>query len=102
MQFKYSSVFNKIVDLLPFVAGFIFIFIIGIVYAFLRPEGLLLNGFFLLMVIAWVIYIIKLLWETIDRISKQKQGGEMVDIDIEQPVSEKNKQKSWFIPVPSG
>ena len=39
--------------------GLLFIFAMGVLYAFIRPEGLLLNGVFLLIVIGWVIFLIK-------------------------------------------
>ena len=49
------------------VGGLLFIFAMGVLYAFIRPEGLLLNGVFLLIVIGWVIFLIKYFWDLMDK-----------------------------------
>jgi hypothetical protein len=52
-----------IAEYFVFFAGFSFIFVIGFLYAFLRPEGFLINTIFLVILIGWVIYLIKYFWD---------------------------------------
>lgn len=54
-----------------FVGGFLFIFVIGYLYAYIRPEGLVFNLVFLAITLGWVIFLIKYFW---DLIEKHKDG----------------------------
>lgn len=74
---------NLISRYFSFVFGFIFVFIIGATYAFVQPEGILINAIFLVISLGWVVYIIKSLWDIIDK--KREEDFEEVDIKIESP-----------------
>jgi len=50
-----------------FLVGFLFIFVFGFIYAYLRPQGVLFNAVFLVIVIGWVIFIIKYFWELMEK-----------------------------------
>ena len=57
-----------------FVGGFLFIFVIGVVYALTRPEGFIINLIFLLIAVGWVIFLIKYFWELLEKQSKVKNA----------------------------
>lgn len=50
-----------------FFVGFLFIFGVGVVYALIRPEGLLFNLVFLAVAIGWVIFLVKYFWELMEK-----------------------------------
>ena len=50
-----------------FFVGLLFIFVIGGVYAFLRPEGLVINLIFLIIALGWIIFLIKYFWDIMDK-----------------------------------
>jgi len=53
-----------------FFVGFLFIFVFGFLYAYVKPEGLLFNGIFLLVMIGWMVFMIKYFWELMDKDKK--------------------------------
>ena len=52
-----------------FVVGFLFIFVIGGFYAFLRPQGWV-SAVFLIIAIGWIVYLTKYFWEVMDKHKK--------------------------------
>lgn len=50
-----------------FGVGVVFIFVFGFLYAYLRPQGLLFKGIFLLILIGWIIFMIKYFWELMEK-----------------------------------
>lgn len=60
--------------------GILFIFVIGAIYAFLRPQGGLINGVFLVILVGWVIYQIKYFWDFFDKKKKEEEKNVKVDI----------------------
>ena len=63
--------FQKIVrffaEYFVFLGGFLFIFGVGVVYALVRPEGLVFNLVFLAVAIGWVIFLVKYFWELMEK-----------------------------------
>ncbi|KKR30612.1 hypothetical protein A2715_00300 [Candidatus Woesebacteria bacterium RIFCSPHIGHO2_01_FULL_39_32] len=55
-----------IAEYFVFVGGLLFIFVIGILYAYIRPEGIIFNAIFLIIVIGWIVFLIKYFWEILD------------------------------------
>ncbi|KKQ36353.1 MAG: hypothetical protein US53_C0056G0008 [Candidatus Woesebacteria bacterium GW2011_GWA1_37_7] len=56
-----------IAEYFVFFVGLLFIFVIGGVYAFLRPEGLVINLIFLIIALGWIIFLIKYFWDIMDK-----------------------------------
>jgi hypothetical protein len=52
--------------IVPIIFSILFIFAIGAVYALLRPEDLIIHIVFLIIVIGWIIFVIKLIWDLIE------------------------------------
>ncbi len=50
-----------------FILGLIFIFAIGVVYAYLQPEDLWLKLIFLVIALGWVAFMIKYIWDVMDK-----------------------------------
>ncbi len=50
-----------------FFVGIIFIFVFGFLYAYVKPQGIIFNGVFLLIVIGWVIFMIRYFWELMEK-----------------------------------
>jgi hypothetical protein len=61
-----------------FVGGLLFIFVIGILYAYIRPEGTVFKAIFLLLIIGWIIFLIKYFWEILE---KNKDSGNPPETD---------------------
>ena len=71
--------------------GLIFIFVVGALYAFIRPEGALINVIFLIILVGWVVYQIKYFWDLIDK-RKEKQV-ENQEVQMEEVVNQPEKQE---------
>jgi hypothetical protein len=50
-----------------FLVGFLFIFVFGFIYAYLRPQGVLINVIFFVIMLGWMIFIIKYFWELMEK-----------------------------------
>lgn len=50
-----------------FLVGILLIFVFGFIYAYLKPEGIIINSVFFLIVVGWVIFIIKYFWELMEK-----------------------------------
>jgi len=61
------KILRFIANYFVFVGGFLFVFTIGVLYAFIRPEGLFLNIFFLVLIVFWIIFLIKYFWEVMEK-----------------------------------
>ena len=70
-----------------FVVGLLFIFLMGIVYALLKLEGLVANFFFLLIALGWVTFLIKYFWELMEKKSKRQ----IMDSKLGSELSSKEK-----------
>ncbi|MBU0569445.1 hypothetical protein KKB40_01540 [Patescibacteria group bacterium] len=62
-----KKLLRLIAEYFVFIGGFLFIFFIGIIYAFLRPEGMLINVIFLLIAVGWIIFLIKYFWDLMEK-----------------------------------
>lgn len=62
-----KRIFRTIAKYFVFVGGFLFIFAIGALYAFLRPEGTVVNVIFLLIACGWIVFLIKYFWDLMDK-----------------------------------
>ena len=65
-----SKIFRLVAEYFVLFVGILFIFVIGAIYAFLRPEGSLINGVFLIIFIGWVVYEIKYFWDFFEKRKK--------------------------------
>jgi hypothetical protein len=54
-----------------FVGGFLFIFVVGVIYALIRPESMAINLIFLLITIGWIVFLIKYFWDILEKGKKQ-------------------------------
>lgn len=50
-----------------FIAGSLFIFAIGFVYALIRPEGFVFNLIFLIIAVGWIVFLIKYFWDILEK-----------------------------------
>ena len=50
-----------------FIGGFLFIFFLGAIFAFLRPEGVVVMLIFLVIALAWIAFLIKYFWDLMDK-----------------------------------
>lgn len=62
-----SRLFKFIAEYFVYLVGFLFIFVIGLLYAYIKPEGLLFNIIFLLITLGWVIFMVRYFWELLDK-----------------------------------
>jgi len=66
----FRSLLGFVAKYFVFLAGVGFIFFIGMLYAFIRPEGLIINLGFLVILLGWVLYLIKYFWDILDKDEK--------------------------------
>lgn len=66
------SFLRFIAEYFVFFAGFLFIFIIGVIYAYLRLESLIVNLVFLLIAVGWTVFLIKYFWELMEKKKKNE------------------------------
>jgi len=59
--------FRFVAEYFVFLSGTLFIFIMGIIYAFLRLEGILANLVFFLIALGWILFLIKYFWELMEK-----------------------------------
>jgi len=62
-----KKLFGLIAKNFVFLIGVIFIFVFGFLYAYIRPQGLIFNAIFLLIVIGWIIFMIRYFWELMEK-----------------------------------
>jgi hypothetical protein len=74
-----------------FVGGLLFIFTLGVIYAFIKPQGILINGIFLLLGIGWMGFLIKYFW---DLVEKNESGGEVEDDTTEIHITDSSEHPS--------
>lgn len=66
-----------------FVGGLLFIFTLGVIYAFVKPQGYLINGIFLLLGIGWIGFLIKYFWDLVEKNeSDGKSDDDTTEINI--------------------
>ncbi|OGM10610.1 hypothetical protein A2159_03225 [Candidatus Woesebacteria bacterium RBG_13_34_9] len=53
-----------------FFVGFLFIFVIGFIYAMMKPQGITMNAIFLIITIGWIVFLIKYFWELLEKNKK--------------------------------
>lgn len=76
---------KKVTNYIVFAVEIAFIFIIGLLYAFIQPEELWVKLIFLVIAFGWVIFIIKSIWDYIERKSMKYGHDKEVEIEIVQP-----------------
>ena len=59
--------FRFLANYFAFVGGLLFIFTLGVIYAFIKPQGILINGIFLLLGIGWAVFLIKYFWDLVEK-----------------------------------
>ena len=68
---KIMNVIKKILRFIAknfvFFVGFLFIFVFGFMYAYLRPQGVVFNAIFLVIVVGWIVFLIKYFWEIMEK-----------------------------------
>jgi hypothetical protein len=75
--------FRLLANYFSFVGGLLFIFTLGVIYAFVKPQGYLINGIFLLLGIGWVGFLIKYFWDLVEKNeSSRKLDDDTTDINI--------------------
>ena len=75
--------FRFIASYFSFVGGLLFIFTLGVIYAFVKPQGYLINSIFLLLAMGWVGFLIKYFWDLVDKNeSKDDLLEDNADINI--------------------
>ncbi len=73
-----------IAEYFVFVVGLLFIFLLGIVYALLKLDGLASNIFFLLIALGWVAFLIRYFWELMEK----KHKRQIISSEIEEASEE--------------
>ena len=68
---RIRNIFSFIIEYFMLFIGLVFIFAMGVVYAVLRPQGVLVSILFLIIGFGWTLYMIKYFWDLID---KRQQG----------------------------
>lgn len=69
----FKKTFRFFAEYFVFVAGLLFAFVLGAVYAIARPRGILVNVVFLLIIFGWLAYLIKNFWDLMEK-RKKEQG----------------------------
>ena len=69
----FTKVLGFVAKYFVFLAGVGFIFFIGMLYAFIRPEGLAINLGFLVILLGWVLFLIKYFWDILEK-DKQSEN----------------------------
>ena len=65
-----KNILKFIATYFVFVGGILFIFGIGLIFAYLRPQGFLINAIFLIITIGWIIFITKYFWDLMEKKTK--------------------------------
>lgn len=65
-----------IAEYFVFLGGFLFLFVIGFLYAMIRPEGLVFNIIFLFIVTGWIIFLIKYFWDILEKQKVSEKDSE--------------------------
>jgi cytochrome c biogenesis protein CcdA len=74
---RIKKILNFFAKYFVFAVGFLFVFVIGFIYAMLRPEGILVNAIFLIIVLGWIVFIIFYFWDLIEKNKKEKNKDEI-------------------------
>lgn len=61
------SFFQFFSQSITLVLGLVFIFGMGLLYAFVRPEELIINLIFFVIVLGWLVFVIKYVWDALDK-----------------------------------
>jgi hypothetical protein len=77
-----KKIFELIAEYFAFFAGFLFVFVLGLVYAIFRPEGLVFNLVFIVVITGFVIYLVKSFWELLEKGKKEEEIVDDADIKI--------------------
>ena len=65
-----KKIFRFLAEYFVLLGGLLFIFTMGAIYAFLQPEGTLVNITFLIIVVGWIIFLIKYFWDLVEKDKK--------------------------------
>jgi len=65
-----KRLFRFFAEYFVFVAGIIFAFVLGLVYAIFNPKGIVINMAFLLIIFGWLAYLIKNFWDLMEKRKK--------------------------------
>jgi len=68
--------FQLLANYFAFVGGLLFIFMLGIIYAYIKPQGILINGIFLFLGLGWIGFLIKYFWELVEKNEVSKKGDD--------------------------
>lgn len=69
----FKKTFRFFAEYFVYVAGIVFAFVLGLVYAISRPKGIFVNLAFLLIIFGWLAYLIKNFWDLMEK-RKKEQG----------------------------
>lgn len=72
-----KSVLKLIAEYFVFLGGFLFVFAVGAIYAFLRPEGAVVGSIFLIIGIGWILFLIKYFWDLLEKHSNSKDNSHL-------------------------
>lgn len=64
---RVKQLFQSINQAVTFFLGLLFIFGIGVLYAYIQPEDIVLNGIFFVIALGWVVFTIKYVWDALDK-----------------------------------
>ena len=62
-----SNILKFFAEYFVFLIGIIFIFVVGFLYAYIKPEGLVFNIVFLLIALGWIVFMVKYFWELLEK-----------------------------------
>jgi ABC-type bacteriocin/lantibiotic exporter with double-glycine peptidase domain len=91
MSSVFRSIFRFFAEYFVVLVGLLFIFVIGVLYALISPEGVLVNSIFLLIFVGWIIFEIKYFWDIIDRTKKNSGDYDSSTNESYQTHQEKKK-----------
>jgi len=62
-----ATIFKFMAEYFVFLAGSVFIFVVGFLYAYIKPSGILFNVVFLVIFIGWIVFMIRYFWELLEK-----------------------------------
>jgi len=75
--------FRLLANYFAFVGGLLFIFTLGAIYAFVKPQGYLINSIFLLLAVGWVGFLIKYFWDLVEKNeANDESDDDTTDVNI--------------------
>ena len=81
---------RKFSEYIVFIAGLLFIFVLGLIYSFIEPESLIIKAVFVLIVIGWTAFLIKYFWDLIEKGRKKEEENDF-ESDIEDQMKASSK-----------